>query len=80
MIVSIGHRNFIESDSVLEILSPDTARARHMRCWATEEGMLIDATSGRKARSVIQLKSTHVVLNALRPEALKLKFKKLSLN
>jgi regulator of extracellular matrix RemA (YlzA/DUF370 family) len=37
---------------------------------AKERGMLIDASYGRKTRSVILMDTDHVILSALTPDAL----------
>jgi regulator of extracellular matrix RemA (YlzA/DUF370 family) len=80
MIIPIGHKNYIESDSIVAILRPDSAPAKILRHSANESGKLINATSGRKARSVIVLKTNHVVLSALQPETLEKKFMKFVFN
>ena len=77
MILSIGHTHFVESGSVVAILRPDSAPSRRLRHGAAETGMLIDATTGRQAKSIIILDSNHVVLSALQPETIISRFKKL---
>ena len=37
---------------------------------AKEQGMLIDATYGRKTRSVIISESEHIILSAINPESI----------
>ena len=75
MIIPIGHENFVESNVIVAILRPESAPARKLRHGAHESGMLINATSGRKARSIIVLKSNHIILSTLQPETLKMRFK-----
>ena len=62
VIISVGHKNFVEADAVVSILKPDKSQAKASREAAEKAGRLINATSGRQARSVIVLKDEHVVL------------------
>jgi regulator of extracellular matrix RemA (YlzA/DUF370 family) len=71
MMISIGYKHFIESENIVELLKPNRLRATKMIQTAAEDGVLINATSGRKIRSIIKLKSKHIVLCALGMESLK---------
>ena len=73
MMIYIGHKNFIESDYIVEILKASNARAVSKTHTTAKSGMLINAASGRRIRSAIKLKSKHTVLSALRVETLKSK-------
>jgi len=75
MMIPIGHENFVESDSIVVVLRPDSAPAKNLRRAADASSMLINATSGRKARSIIVLESNHIVLSALQPETLKMRLR-----
>ena len=78
MILSIGHRHSVPIKSIVTILAPDSAPVIKLKSCAAEEGRLINATGGRKTRSVIVLKNNDVVLCALQPETLKLRLHKLT--
>jgi extracellular matrix regulatory protein A len=71
MMVSVGYENFVNSDFVLAIVKPDSSPLKKFRHKAEAERMLINATSGRKARSLIVMKSNHIILSALQTETLK---------
>ena len=71
MIIPIGHENFIEADAVVAILNSDTSAARRLKQAAQEMNKLIDSTGGRKARSLIVLRSNQVVVSSLQPAAIK---------
>ena len=77
MIISIGHENFVAAEKVLFIQRLDSAPAKAFKQVAEQSGMLINATSGRKARSMIVMRSNHVVLSALEVEAIKKRFDRL---
>jgi regulator of extracellular matrix RemA (YlzA/DUF370 family) len=71
----IGYNNFVSSKHIVAILPPDAAQVKKLRRDASEFGMLINATDGLKAKSVIVLRSNHIVLSALQPETLKARLK-----
>ena len=50
--------------------APDAAPVRRLIQEARDRGALIDATAGRKTRSVLLMDSDHVLLSALSPELL----------
>jgi regulator of extracellular matrix RemA (YlzA/DUF370 family) len=71
MMISIGFNHYIESRFIVEILEPEGLRTAKIRRMAAESGMLINATNGRMAKSIIRLKSNHIVLSALEPRSIK---------
>lgn len=76
MMICIGHKNFLESSRIDEILTPHGPRAARLKRLAAEVGMLISATEGKTAKSMIKLKTRHIVLSALEPEALRSKLRR----
>lgn len=64
MMISIGYRNYILAERIVAIVSPETRPTRNLIAGAKEKGMLIDATMGKKTKSVIVTNSNHVVLSA----------------
>ena len=52
-LINIGFGNFVSADKVIAVVSPDSAPIKRIIQDAKEQGMLIDATYGRKTRSVI---------------------------
>jgi regulator of extracellular matrix RemA (YlzA/DUF370 family) len=73
MMISIGHKSFLESSCIDEILTPHETRAAKLKRLAAELGMLISATEGKRAKSLIKLKTEHIVLSSLGPETLRSK-------
>ena len=71
--IMIGHENYINSSLIAVILKPDSSPVRRLRLSAEEkgEGMLLNASSGHKTRSVIVLTTGQVVLSSLQPMAVK---------
>ena len=60
----------VNSARIIAIVSPESAPIKRMISDAKENGMLIDATHGRKTRAVVIADSDHVILSYLQPEKL----------
>ena len=66
--INIGFGNMVSSQRMLSVVSPDSAPIKRLIQEAKERAMLIDASFGRKTRSVIIMDTDHVVLSAIPPE------------
>ena len=69
-IMNIGVGNIVNTDRVIAIVNPDSAPAKRMIQRAKENECIVDATQGRRTKSVIVTDSDHIVLSALQPETL----------
>ena len=69
-LINIGFGNMVSSHRVLSIVSPDSAPIKRLVQEARDRAMLVDASYGRKTRSVILMDTDHVVLSALTPETI----------
>ncbi len=69
-LVNIGSNNMISAERIIAIVSPESAPVKRMINDARESGILIDATHGRKTKTVIITDSGHLVLSYLLPETL----------
>lgn len=67
-LINIGFGNMISSTRLLAIVSPDSAPIKRTIQEARDRGMLIDASYGRRTRSVIIMDTDHVILSAIQPE------------
>ena len=65
MLINIGYENFLRRDLISVILKPESAHVKKLRQDAIEKGLLINATSGHKTRSVIVLTTGQIVLSSL---------------
>lgn len=78
-LINIGFGNMVNGDRVLAIVSPESAPIKRIVQEAREkEGMLVDATYGRRTRAVIIMDSGHVVCSPLQPETISHRFVYLS--
>ena len=69
-LLNIGFGSMLSQERVLSILAPDSAPIKRVMQEAKDRGMLIDASYGRKTKSVILMDTDHVILSALTPETL----------
>ena len=60
----------VVASRVVAVISPNAAPIRRLREEAKERGKLVDATQGRKTRSVIVTDSDHVLLSAVQAETI----------
>jgi extracellular matrix regulatory protein A len=73
-LINIGFGNIVSANRVNAIVSPDSAPIKRIMTDAKERGDLVDATYGRRTRSVIILDSGHIVLSAIQPETVANRF------
>lgn len=69
-LIHIGFGNIVNTEKIIAIVSPDSAPIKRMVQNAKESGMAIDATQGRKTKSVLVMENSQVVLSALLPETI----------
>lgn len=67
-LLNIGFGNFVVNSRIIAIVNPTSSPMRRLREDARTDGRLIDATQGRKTRSIIITDSNHVVLSAIQAE------------
>jgi len=75
ILINIGFGNVVSADRVIAIVSPDSSPMKRLREEAKKKGKLIDATEGRKTRSIIITDSDHVILSALQTETITQRFR-----
>ena len=68
--LNIGYGNLVVARRVIAIVSPQSAPMRRLREDAFGRGKLVDATQGRRTRSILVTDSDHVVLSAVNPETI----------
>ena len=64
-LLNIGFGNVVYSHRIVAIVSPESAPIKRMVQDAKDKGRLIDATYGRRTRSVVITDSDHVILSAV---------------
>lgn len=69
-LMNIGFGNMISAERLLAVVSPDAAPIKRLVQEARERSMLIDASCGRKTKSVLVMDTDHVVLSGLPAETI----------
>lgn len=69
-LVHVGFGNIVNADKIIAIVSPDAAPIKRLVQRAKEAGTAIDATQGRKTKSVLVMENSQIVLSALLPETI----------
>lgn len=70
VVLNVGFYNFVASDKILALIRSDSAPMRRLVQEARKSGTLIDATQGRKTKSVLFLNGGVTVASALSQETL----------
>ena len=68
--INIGFGNVVSAHRLISIVAPESAPIKRIVQEAREAGRLIDATYGRRTRSVLIADSDHVILSAVQPETI----------
>ncbi|MGN1105188.1 MAG: DUF370 domain-containing protein [Huintestinicola sp.] len=69
-LIPIGYGNAVSAERLVAVVSPESAPIKRIVQDARDRGMLIDATYGRKTKSVLIMDSDHVVLSAVLPSSI----------
>lgn len=69
-LINIGFGNIVSVERIISIVSPESAPIKRIIQEAKDSKMAIDATYGRRTRSVIIMDSGHVILSAVQPETI----------
>lgn len=72
-LVNIGFGNTVIATRVVAVIMPASAPMKRLREEARGSQRLIDATHGRKTRSIIVTDSNHIILSAVHAETLSLR-------
>ncbi|MBP7792038.1 MAG: DUF370 domain-containing protein [Candidatus Goldbacteria bacterium] len=74
MLLNVGFDNAVVIDRIVSIVAVNSTPVKKMIDEAKKNGYLIDATHGKKIRSVIITDSNHYVLSSLQTETLMARF------
>ena len=69
-LINVGYGNVISARRIVAVVSPDSAPMKRLKDDARGVGKLIDATEGRRTRSIVVTDSDHVILSALSAETI----------
>lgn len=72
-LLNIGFGNLVSFERLISVVSPDSAPVKRLVQEARDRGTLIDASCGRKTKSVLIMDSDHVILSAISTETIALR-------
>ena len=73
-LLNIGFGNTVAAERVVAIVTPGSAPMKRLKEDAKEGHRLIDATQGRRTRSIVITDSNHVILSAIQAEIISQRF------
>ena len=73
-LLNLGFGNTVVASRVIAIVTTSSAPMKRLKEEAKEGGKLIDATQGRKTRSIIITDSDHIILSAIQAETIAQRF------
>lgn len=73
-LLNVGFGNFVVASRVIAVVNPASSPMRRLREDAKKDGRIIDATQGRKTRSLVITDSNHVILSAVQAETMRQRF------
>lgn len=68
--ISIGFGSIVNASKISAVVSPESAPVKRLIAESRQRGTLIDATYGRKTRSVIVMESGQLVLSLITAETI----------
>lgn len=72
-LIDVGFGNMINADRIVALVGAEAAPSKRIISAAREKNLAVDATCGKKTKSVIVMDSGHVVLSAKSTERLEKK-------
>ena len=70
LVLNVGFYNFVVSSHIVALINSDSAPMRRLIQNLRKEGNLIDATHGRRTKTIIFTQGGQVVLSAVSQETL----------
>jgi regulator of extracellular matrix RemA (YlzA/DUF370 family) len=67
-LLNVGFDNAVAAERIVAIVAAEPSPIKRLREAADRRQKLVDATNGRRTRTVIITDSDHVVLSSLQPE------------
>lgn len=66
--LNVGFDNAVAVERIVAVVAAEASPIKRLREEASRRQKLVDATNGRRTRTVIVTDSDHVVLSSLQPE------------
>ena len=69
-LIDAGYGNRVSAERIVAVIGADSAPAKRLIAAAKENFTAIDATCGKKTKTVIVMDSGHIVMSAKEPESI----------
>jgi len=69
-LLNIGFGSTVVVERIVAILSPNSAPMKRLKDDAKDDKRLVDATHGRRTRSILVTDSNHIILSAIQAETI----------
>jgi len=69
-LLNIGFGSTVVAKRIVAIVSPNSAPMKRLKDEAKKERRLVNATHGRRTRSIIIMDSNHIILSAIQAETI----------
>lgn len=73
-LVNIGFGNLVNAQKVIAVVNPDAAPIKRLIQNAKENQKVIDATQGRRTKSVLIMETEQILLSAMQPDTIAKRF------
>jgi regulator of extracellular matrix RemA (YlzA/DUF370 family) len=67
-LLNVGYGNMVMRSRIVAVVSSQSSASRRLRDEAEHRNLLVDATQGRRTRSILVMDTGHVVMSAVNPE------------
>ncbi|MGI5949688.1 extracellular matrix/biofilm biosynthesis regulator RemA family protein [Peptoniphilus sp.] len=68
--INIGFGNMINESRIIAVLSPDSAPLKRLISDSRQKNNVIDATYGRKTRSIVVMDTAQIILASVAPQTI----------
>ena len=69
-LINIGYGNLANQERIMAVINPDSAPVKRIIQDARDALRLVDATAGRRTRSVLVMDNGQILLSAVQPETI----------
>ena len=68
--VNTGYGNYVDAENIITVIEPKSAPVQRKIKQAESQDRLINATYGRRVRSVLFMNTGEIILSAVQPETI----------
>lgn len=68
--MNVGFGNTVAVDRIVAVINAGSSPSRKLKDVARQEGKLLDATEGRRTRSMLVMDSKHLILSSVQPDTI----------